>query len=157
MRQLTPLLFIFLLLAWSLAPLSAQGEAAEATADCPATLSISEEAELFASMRHFEGVDTAGYEAVNDYAQNVFLPLLKEAPGYRLYTTSNNLEGAYGAAINVFTSEEEMQAANALAAEHVSENLALLLPNPPAIFSGPVQFLLYANRCPEPGDGRRRR
>ena len=78
-------------------------------------------------------------------------PLLKEAPGFRLYTTSNNLKDAYGAAINVFTSEEEMRAANALAAEHVSENLALLLPNPPAIFSGPVQFLLYANRCPEPG------
>ena len=61
MRQLIPLVFIFVLLTSSLAPLSAQGEAAEATADCPATLSIGAEAELFASMRHFEGADTCKF------------------------------------------------------------------------------------------------
>ena len=30
-----------------------------------------------------------------------------------------------------------------------AENIAVLLPNPPEIFSGPVQLLIYANRCPE--------
>ena len=146
MRQLVTLAFVSVLLMSSWIPLQAQDEAA---ADCPATLTIGADAELFVSIRRFEGVDPADFPAVNHYAGTEFLPLLKESPGYIFYATTNNSEDGSGSAVNIFTSEEEMQAANELAVEHVAENLAAFLPNPPEIFSGPVQLLVYANRCPE--------
>ena len=149
MRQLTPLAFLFLLLTWSLAPLSAQDEGEETTAACPATLSIGEEAELFASIRHYGGILPADVPEINAYAQDVFLPLLIQTPGFRFYATMNPSDGTAHTAVNVFTSVEEMRATNELAAAHVSDNIVDLLPIPPEVFSGPVQLLLYANHCPE--------
>lgn len=153
MRQLTPLAFLFLLLTWSLAPLSAQDEGEETAAACPATLSIGEEAELFASIRHYGGILPADVPEINAYAQDEFLPLLIQAPGFRFYATMNPSDGTTHTAVNVFTSVEEMRAANELAAAHVSDNIANLLPIPPEIYSGPVQLLHYANHCPEMSEG----
>ena len=150
MRRLLSTLLFALLLAAAGSPLLAQDSAAEA---CPATRQLTEEAALFASIRLFDGVDPADFPEINHYSENEFLPLLKEAPGYRFYATRNNSEAGSGAAVNVFTSEAEMQAANALAIEHIADNLSALLPNPPEIFGGPVQLLLYANHCPEMSEG----
>ena len=146
MQRVFPLLLASLLLSLTGGPLLAQDDA---DGECPATLSISEEAGLFASIRHYEGIQPADVPVINSYAGDEFLPLISQAPGFRFYATMNPDDGTTHTAVNVFTSEEEMQAANALAAEHVAENIALLLPNPPEIFSGPVQLLIYANRCPE--------
>lgn len=148
MGRMVQLLFTLCLLSCAGGTLLAQEEAAT---ECPSTIAISDTAELFASIRRFEGVDPADFAAINHYAGTEFLPLLKEAPGFRFYATMNDEETRSGAAVNVFTSEEEMQAANALASEHIAESLAALLPNAPEVFSGPVQLLIYANHCPEQG------
>ena len=148
MRQLTPFAFLFLLLTWSLAPLSAQDEGEKTTAACPATLVVGADAELFVSIRRFEGIDPADSSEIARHAATGFLPLLKQAGGFLFYATMGSDDGN-ASAINVFTSEEEMQAANALAADYIAEHMAPLLPDAPEIFSGPVQLLVDANRCPE--------
>ena len=50
--------------------------------------------------------------------------------------------------MNVFTSEDEMLAANDLAADFASEHLAPLLPAVTEIMSGDVQLLMCAAPCP---------
>lgn len=145
MRRMFPLLLALMLLTLTVDSLIAQEVS---TADCPATRQLTEEANLFASIRRFENVDPADFPEINRHAATGFLPLIKESAGFLLYATMNSESGS-GAAVNVFTSEEEMRAANALAADFVNEHLAPLLPTPPEVMSGTVQLLIYANYCPE--------
>ena len=145
MRRLATLSFASLLLISSWIPLQAHDDA---PADCPATILLPEGAPVFASIRRFEGVDPADLAEISRHAATGFLPLLKQAGGFLFYATMDSGDGS-GSAINVFTSEEELQAANALAADYIAEHLAPLLPNPPEVFSGSGQILVYANRCPE--------
>ncbi|MCY4009415.1 MAG: hypothetical protein OXF22_06655 [Anaerolineaceae bacterium] len=125
----------------------------ETAAECPRTITITDAAGLFVSIRHFEGVDPANIPEIGRIAQDEFLPLLKEARGFRLYATASirveDQETVIATAVNVFTSEEEMQNANELALEFVSANAAELLPLAPTIYSGNVNILVaYANPCP---------
>ena len=71
-------------------------------------------------------------------------------PGFLFYALAN-IEPDMLAAVNVFTSEDEMLAANDLAADFISEHLAPLLPTVTEIMSGTVQLLMYANPCPDMG------
>ncbi len=145
MRRMFPLLLALMLLTLTVDSLIAQEEP---TADCPATRQLTEEANLFASIRRYEGVDPADYSAIRQHAAAGFVPLLKESPGFLFYALAN-IEPDMLAAVNVFTSEDEMLAANDLAADFISEHLAPLLPTPPEVMSGTVQLLIYANYCPE--------
>ena len=92
----------------------------------------------------------ADYSAIRQRVAAGFVPLLKESPGFLFYATAN-IEPDMLAVVNVFTSEDEMLAANDLAADFVSEHLAPLLPTVTEIISGDVQLLLYANPCPNMG------
>ena len=134
-----------LLLTLTFGPLVAQDQA---TPECPAPTLLPADEELFASIRRYEGVDPADYSAIRQHAAAGFVPLLKESPGFLFYALAN-FEPDMLAAVNVFTSEDEMLAANALAADFVNEHLAPLLPTPPEVMSGTVQLLMYANYCPE--------
>lgn len=153
MARAVHLIFTLGLFFWASAMLHAEGEA---TGECPRTITITDTAELFVSIRHFEGVNPADIAEISRIARDEFSPLLKEAPGFRLYATADVLEEGndtggtttIATAINVFTSEEEMRDANELAQEFVSENAAELLPEAPDILSGKVQALVYANHCP---------
>ena len=145
MRRMFPLLLVLMLLTLTVDSLIAQEVP---TADCPATRQLTEEANLFASIRRYEGVDPADYSAIRQHAAAGFVPLLKESPGFLFYALAN-IEPDMLAAVNVFTSEDEMRAANDLAADFISEHLAPLLPTPPEVMSGTVQLLIYANYCPE--------
>ena len=134
-----------LLLTLTFGPLVAQDQA---TPECPAPTLLPADEELFASIRRYEGVDPADYSAIRQHAAAGFVPLLKESPGFLFYALAN-FEPDMLAAVNVFTSEDEMLAANALAADFVNERLAPLLPTSPEVMSGTVQLLMYANYCPE--------
>ena len=134
-----------LLLTLTFGPLVAQDQA---TPECPAPTLLPADEELFASIRRYEGVDPADYSAIRQHAAAGFVPLLKESPGFLFYALAN-FEPDMLAAVNVFTSEDEMLAANALAADFVNERLAPLLPTSPEVMSGTVQLLIFANHCPE--------
>ena len=136
-----------LLLTLTFGPLVAQDQA---TPECPAPTLLPADEELFASIRRYEGVDPADYSAIRQHAAAGFVPLLKESPGFLFYALAN-IEPDMLAAVNVFTSEDEMLAANDLAADFISEHLAPLLPTVTEIMSGTVQLLMYANPCPDMG------
>ncbi len=96
-----------------------------------------QDSSTFISIRLYEGIDPADQAEIGRIADEGFLPLLREAPGFiGYYLVHTDGEGL--AAVNLFETQEQAQASNELARDYVAENLAPLLPNPPQIVEGQI-------------------
>jgi len=149
-RALLPLL---LLLSAVAAPLHADGDGD--MMECPALRLADLGGDLFIGVRHYPGVDPDGYDTIMERTREGFLPIISESPGYVLYALTSILPDQL-LAVNVFQSEEDMQAANEKAADFVAGNLAPLLPEAPQITAGDVTVLALPGHCDDEmmdGDG----
>lgn len=140
-RALLPLL---LLLSAVAAPLSANGD--EDMMDCPALRLVDLGGALFIGVRHYQGVDPDDYDAISERTREGFLPIISDSSGYVLYAMTSVLPDQL-LVVNIFQSEEEMQAANDKAADFVAENLAPLVPEAPQITAGDVTVLALPGHC----------
>lgn len=102
-----------------------------------------QEADVFASIRRYEGVDPARMDMTMAEIARItsrdFVPMLRELEGfigyYWVYTDADAL-----AAINIFETREQALASNVLARDYVVENFAELVSGPPLIVDGPVDI-----------------
>ena len=90
---------------------------------------------LFASVRIYDGFDMANLDEVVSAAQDGFLPLLRQSPGFFGYYVMNDGIDVV-TTISIFASEEAALASNEMARDFVAENLADFLPNSPLTTSG---------------------
>lgn len=91
--------------------------------------------EMWATVRRYEGVtdpDEAGKRV-----DKGFVPLLRDHKGFVAYYWVDAGEGIMFST-SVFENQADEEDSNRLAADFVKENLAELLPNPPAITAGHV-------------------
>jgi len=93
-----------------------------------------EEDGVFASIRHYDGVDAANVDAIFRLSADGFLPIMRASDGFVGYYSMAG-EGTV-TAISLFESAEQASASNAAAQEFVSEQMAGLLPNAPQIIEG---------------------
>lgn len=142
-RVLLPLL---LLLSTFAGPLSADGD--EDAMDCAAVRLADLGGELFISVRHYSGVDPDDFVAIHETTRAGFVPIISESPGFVLYALSS-VEPDQVLAVNIFQSQEEMQASSEKAADFVAENLEPLLPEAPQIHEGDITVLALAGHCDE--------
>ena len=144
MLKIARVLLPLLLLVAAAGPLLADGE--EETMDC-APLNLADMGgQLFISIRHYDSVDPDDYKAINENTRQGFVPIISAAEGFVLYALTN-VPPDQLLAVNIFQSEEEMQASNAQAADFVAENLAPYLPEAPQITAGDVVVLALAGHC----------
>ena len=88
---------------------------------------------MFYSIRRYQ---TAGWtEDVTRKIEAGFVPLMRQSPGFRGYHIIDVGEGVM-ASISIFDTAEQVDAANANAAEWVKENLAGIVTAPPEITAG---------------------
>ncbi len=138
-------LLSLLLLTGSLAgPAFANGD--EEGMDCAPVNLADLGGELFISIRHYAGVDPNDFEAINENTRQGFVPIISAAEGFVLYALTNVLPDQI-LAVNVFQSEEEMQASNERAADFIADNLAPYLPEAPQITAGDVVVLALPGHC----------
>lgn len=94
------------------------------------------EADIFASVRIYDGIDPADQSEIARHVAEGFLPIMRESEGfigYYLMPADDKL-----AAISLFESPDQAAASNEAARDFVAENLAPLLPNPPTAHEGAV-------------------
>lgn len=140
-RVILPLL---LLVAAAGGPLLADGE--EETMDCAPVRLADMGGDLFISIRHYASVDPDDYETINENTRGGFVPIISAAEGFVLYALAN-VPPDQLLAVNIFHSEEEMQASNEKAADFVRDNLAPYLPEAPQITAGDIVVLALAGHC----------
>ena len=140
-RAFLPLL---LLLSAVAAPLHADGD--EDMTECPALRLADLGGDLFIGVRHYQSVDPDDYDTISERTREGFIPIISDSPGYVLYAMTSVLPDQL-LAVNIFRSEEDMQAANEKAAEFVVENFVTLLPEAPQITAGDVTVLALPGHC----------
>ena len=140
-RALLPLL---LLLSAVAAPLHADGD--EDMTECPALRLADLGGDRFIGVRHYTGVNPDDYDTISERTREGFIPIISDSPGYVLYAMTSVLPDQL-LAVNIFRSEEDMQAANAQAADFVAENFVTLLPEAPQITAGDVTVLALPGHC----------
>ncbi len=138
------LLPVLLLLGVVAGPLLANGD--EDAMNCAAIRLADLGGELFISVRHYPGVDPDDYDTINERTRDGFIPIISESPGFVLYALAN-VQPDQLLAVNIFQSEDQMQASNEKAADFVSENLAPLLPEAPQVTAGDVTVLALPGHC----------
>lgn len=90
---------------------------------------------MFATVRRYEGVvDSA---ETGRRVQEGFVPILKSIAGFVSYTFADAGNGVM-VSTSVFTDRAGAEESTVRAAAWVEENLAELLPNPPAVTAGEV-------------------
>ena len=140
-RALLPLL---LLLSAVAAPLHADGDGD--MTKCPALRLADLGGDLFIGVRHYAGVNPEDYDTISERTREGFIPIISASPGYVLYAMTSVLPDQL-LAVNIFQSEEDMQAANEKAADFVAENFVDLLPEAPQITAGDVTVLALPGHC----------
>lgn len=94
---------------------------------------------VFISIRLYDGIDPANMAEIETVTRDGFVPIISASDGflgyYLVLTDAQEL-----AAINLFLTAEQASASNEQARDFVAENLAPLLPNPPTIVEGSVDF-----------------
>ena len=140
-RALLPLLLLVSAVA---APLSANGD--EDMMDCPALRLADLGGDLFVGVRHYQSVNPDDYDTISERTREGFLPIISESPGYVLYAMTSVLPDQL-LAVNIFQSEEQMQAANDKAADFIAGNFADLLTVAPQITAGDVTVLALPGHC----------
>ena len=93
---------------------------------------------MFATIRHYEGVDVTRINEVTSKVNETLVPQLRELPGfagYYLIEAGSGVVSSFG----LFETREQADESSKLVAEWIaSENLAGAVPNPPKITSGKV-------------------
>ena len=90
---------------------------------------------MYAVVRRYDGV-TDPAEAARR-AQQGFVPLLSEVPGFVAYYAID-AGGGVIVSISVFQDQPGSEESTERAADYVRENLASLIPNPPQVTGGEV-------------------
>ena len=90
---------------------------------------------MYAVVRRYDGV-TDPAEAARR-AQQGFVPLLSEVPGFVAYSAID-AGGGVIVSISVFQDQPGSEESTERAADYVRENLASLLPNPPQVMAGEI-------------------
>ncbi len=93
-----------------------------------------EAARVFASVRHYDGVDPADHEALTQAIRDGFLNIMRESAGFVGYFTLMNDSSL--TAVSLFEAAEAAAASNEAAREFVVENLVSMLPENPSITEG---------------------
>jgi hypothetical protein len=93
---------------------------------------------MHASIRRYEGVDSASVEEIIRRAGEGFVPIVSGVAGFVGYYIVDAGDGVL-ATISVFESEAAAEESNRAAASWVKENLAGLVPSPPQITAGEVR------------------
>jgi len=90
---------------------------------------------MYAVVRRYDGV-TDPAEAARR-AQQGFVPLLSEVPGFVAYYAID-AGGGVIVSISVFQDQPGSEESTERAADYVRENLASLIPNPPQVMAGEI-------------------
>lgn len=146
MLKLARVLLPLLLLVTAAAPLLANGD--EDGMDCAPLRLADLGGELYISIRHYAGIDPDDYEAINENTRQGFVPVISASEGFVLYAMTN-VPPDQLLAVNIFRSEEAMQASNEKAADFIADNLAPYLPQAPQITAGDVTVLALPGDCDE--------
>ncbi len=95
---------------------------------------MAEAARVFASVRHYDGVDPADHAALTETISSGFLDIMRESAGFVGYFTLMNDNSL--TAVSLFEAADAAAASNEAAREFVAENLASMLPENPSITEG---------------------
>src|SRR5918995_6585097 len=91
---------------------------------------------MYVAVRRYEGVTDP--QKVGQVAQEGFVPLISEMPGFVAYYFVDAGDGVI-VSTSVFEHKDAEEQSNFRAGEFVQEHLAPLLPNPPQITAGEVE------------------
>jgi hypothetical protein len=103
--------------------------------DRPARRYLQEEEFMYATVRHYEGVKDPA--EAGKRVNEGFVPLITDIEGFVTYYWVDAGDGVM-VSCSVFEDQAGEEESNRRAREWVKENLAELLPNPPAISAGHV-------------------
>lgn len=93
---------------------------------------------MHATIRRYEGVDTARTEELSRRVSETLVPQLQKVDGFRGYYLVESGNGVF-TSVGLFASPAQSDEATAIAAAWVKdEQLESALPNPPRITSGKV-------------------
>jgi hypothetical protein len=105
----------------------------------------SEEQEMYATIRRYEGVDESRSAEITKKANENLIPRLSELPGFSGYFLFEPVDGVV-TSISLFETSSNLDESNRLAAKVLQEeNLQSVMPNSPKITSGK----LMAHKMPE--------
>jgi hypothetical protein len=90
---------------------------------------------MYVAVRRYEGVTDT--KKVAQLAQEGFLPMISEMPGFVAYYLVDAGDGV-SLSTSVFEHKDAEELSNFLAGEFVAQHLAPLLPNPPQVTAGEV-------------------
>ena len=90
---------------------------------------------MYVAVRRFEGVTDS--QKVGQVAQEGFVPIISEMPGFVAYYLVDAGDGVM-VATSVFEHKDAEEQSTFVAGEFVSEHLAPLMPNPPQVTAGEV-------------------
>jgi hypothetical protein len=90
---------------------------------------------MYVAVRRYEGVTDS--QKVGQLAQEGFVPLISEMPGFVAYYLVDAGDGVT-VSTSVFEHKDAEEQSTFLAGEFIAEHLAPLLPNPPQVTAGEV-------------------
>ena len=99
---------------------------------------------LFASVRIYDGFETANLDKFVSIVEDGLLPLMRETDGFLGYYLMDNGAGKV-ASVSIFDSEESALASNEKARDFAAEKLTVYLPNDPLVSAGRVGIAVLAN------------
>lgn len=82
-------------------------------------------------------VDPGSVGEFKRLVNETFLPIIKEAPGFRAYYSLDTGDGRI-ASVSVFDDRAGAEASTKMAADNIRENMASVAPNPPEVLEGEV-------------------
>jgi len=89
---------------------------------------------MYVSIRRYQ---TTSVEEVARRAQQGFVPIMRQAPGYIAYYAVDAGE-SFIASISIFETQAQAEDSNRMAAEWVRQNIVELMAEPPELTAGPV-------------------
>ncbi len=99
---------------------------------------MAEAARVFASIRHYDGLNPADHAALTEAISSGFLDIMRESAGFVGYFALLNDSSL--TAVSLFETSEAAAASNEAAREFVVENLASMLPEEPSITEGELDI-----------------
>ncbi len=90
---------------------------------------------MYVAVRRYEGVADA--QKVGQVAQEGFVPIISEMPGFVAYYMVDVGDGVL-VTTSVFEHKDAEEQSTFRAGEFIAENLAPLIPNPPQVSAGEV-------------------
>ena len=92
---------------------------------------------MYTAIRRYEGTDAGALREITRRAEEEFLPLLKQIPGFVAYYIVDAGEGTI-ASVSVFEDPAGVAESTRVAERWVRENIGALAPNPPQLTAGEV-------------------